>query len=468
MKRRLPDLTLRARLTVLVVAAVAVAVVAVSLTSWLVTQASLYRQFDAQLQAYAQVAAKSASPADALATLRSADRDGRSTDPDHGIGLTVQFLDAAGAPTGTAGEVSAFPVGAPARQVAAGAISVGSEVDKIGSDRYRVWIAARPDGGAVQVARDSEGVEHTLADLGLWELLVGFAGVLVAALIGRAVAKTALRPVDTLTAAAGEVARTQALAAEITVKGRGELAKLAESFNEMLAALATSRDEQRRLVEDAGHELRTPLASLRNNIELLIHAQTRSGLPSDDHARLLADLDTQSAELTDLVGELVELATGDRSPEGVEDVELDDLVRTAVDRARPHAPGIGFDLSAEASVVRGRPAALERAVLNILGNAAKWSPAGGTVTVTLTAEPGEAHLVVTDEGPGIPDTDLPHVFERFYRAASARSLPGSGLGLAIVQQVVAQHHGRVTASNGECGGARFELTLPCAAPVRGS
>ncbi|MEW2503832.1 HAMP domain-containing sensor histidine kinase [Amycolatopsis sp. NPDC047767] len=467
MKRRLPELTLRARLTVLVVAAVAVAVVAVSLTSWLVTQASLYRQFDAQLQAYAQVAAKSASPADALATLRTADRDGRSTDPGHGVGLTVQFVDAAGAPTGDAGEVSAFPVGAQARQVAAGAISVGSEVDRIGSDRYRVWIAARPAGGAVQVARDSEGVEHTLADLGLWELLVGLAGVLVAALIGRAVAKTALRPVDTLTAAAGEVARTQALAAEITVKGRGELAKLAESFNEMLAALATSRDEQRRLVEDAGHELRTPLASLRNNIELLIHAQTRSGLPSDDHARLLTDLDTQSAELTDLVGELVELATGDHSPEDVEDVELADVVRTAVDRARPRAPGIRFDLSTEAAesvVVRGRPAALERAVLNILGNAAKWSPPGGTVTVTLAAGPGEAHLVVTDEGPGIPDTDLPHVFERFYRAASARAQPGSGLGLAIVHQVVAQHHGRVRASNGERGGARFELALP----VRGS
>ncbi|MEU4674454.1 hypothetical protein AB0F91_42475 [Amycolatopsis sp. NPDC023774] len=172
MRRRLPDLTLRARLTVLAVAAVAVAVVAVSLTSWLVTQASLYRQFDAQLQAYAQVAAKSASPADALATLRSADHDGRSADPGHGIGLTVQFVDASGAPTAAAGEVSAFPVGAQARQVAAGTISVGSEVDKIGSDRYRVWIAARPAGGAVQVARDSEGVEHTLADLGLWELPV--------------------------------------------------------------------------------------------------------------------------------------------------------------------------------------------------------------------------------------------------------------------------------------------------------
>ncbi|MEU4674453.1 sensor histidine kinase [Amycolatopsis sp. NPDC023774] len=119
-------------------------------------------------------------------------------------------------------------------------------------------------------------------------------------------------------------------------------------------------------------------------------------------------------------------------------------------------------------MVRGRPAALERAVLNILGNAAKWTPPGGTVTVTLTGGSGEAHLVVTDEGPGIPDADLPHVFERFYRAASARSQPGSGLGLAIVHQVVAQHHGRVSASNGERGGARFELALPCAAPVRDS
>jgi two-component system sensor histidine kinase MprB len=284
--------------------------------------------------------------------------------------------------------------------------------------------------------------------------------VLAAALTGRAVARTALRPVETLTAAAGEVARTQALSAEITVTGRGELARLAESFNEMLTALATSRDDQRRLVEDAGHELRTPLASLRNNIELLVHAQTRNGLPAEDHARLLADLDAQSAELTDLVGELVELATGDPSPETVEPVRLGEVVRAAVDRVRLRAPGVRFELSAAEAVVRGRPAALERAVLNVLGNAAKWSPPGGVVTVTLAAENGVAHLVVADEGPGIAEDDLPHVFERFYRAASARALPGSGLGLAIVEQVVLQHDGRVSATNVEPAGARFELTLP--------
>ncbi|HEY3711117.1 MAG TPA: ATP-binding protein [Amycolatopsis sp.] len=458
MRPRIRALTLRARLTVLVVSAVAVAVVAVSLTSWLVTRANLYRQFDAQLQAYAQVAAKSASPAEALAALRSTDRDGGDTG--HGLGLTVQFLDAAGVPTAVGGEASAIPVGAQAHQVAAGVVTVGSEVDKIGSDRYRVWIAARLGGGAVQVARDSEGVERTLAELGLWELAVGLSVVFAAALTGRAVARTALRPVETLTAAAGEVARTQALSAEITVTGRGELALLAESFNAMLTALATSRDDQRRLVEDAGHELRTPLASLRNNIELLIHVQTRSGLPADDHTHLLADLDAQSAELTDLVGELVELATGDRSPETVEPVELGDVVRAAVERARPRAPGVRFELSVAEAVVRGRPAALERAVLNILGNAAKWSPSGGVVTVTLAAEDGLARLVVADEGPGIAEADLPHVFERFYRAASARALPGSGLGLAIVEQVVLQHDGRVTAANGEPAGARFEVTLP--------
>ncbi|HEY2060787.1 MAG TPA: ATP-binding protein [Amycolatopsis sp.] len=458
MRPRIRALTLRARLTVLVVSAVAVAVVAVSLTSWLVTRANLYRQFDAQLQAYAQVAAKSATPAEALTALRTTDHDGGDTG--HGLGLTVQFLNAAGKPTAVGGEASAIPVGAEAHQVAAGAVTVGSEEDKIGSDRYRVWIAARPGGGAVQVARDSEGVERTLAELGLWEFGVGFSVVLAAALIGRAVARTALRPVETLTAAAGEVARTQALSAEITVTGRGELALLAESFNAMLTALATSRDDQRRLVEDAGHELRTPLASLRNNIELLIHVQSSSGLPADDHTRLLADLDAQSAELTDLVGELVELATGDRSPETVEPVELGDVVRAAVERARPRAPGVRFELSAAEAVVRGRPAALERAVLNILGNAAKWSPPGGVVTVTLAAEDGVARLVVADEGPGIAEADLPHVFERFYRAASARALPGSGLGLAIVEQVVLQHDGRVTAANGEPSGARFEVTLP--------
>jgi two-component system sensor histidine kinase MprB len=443
-------------------AAVAIAVVGVSLTSWLMVRAKLYQQFDAQLHSYAQLAATTGSPADALTTLTTADRSSLNSGTDHSPGLTVQFLDQAGNWTGTAGVVPAIPVSANARQVAAGKLANETEVVKIGSDRYRVWTVQRT-GGAAQVARDAEGIENTLAELGLWHGLVSLVGIAVATLVGLVVARAALRPVDVLTAGAERVARTQDLTAKIPVNGQGEIARLAEAFNAMLGALAGSRAAQRRLVEDAGHELRTPLTSLRTNVELLIHAasQTNSAkvLSEEDRGRLLADLDVQTIELTTLVGELIELSKEDTTPEPLERLEPADVVATAVERARPRAPQVRFETSLAAAEILGRPVSLERAVLNLLDNAAKWSPAGGTVRVSVVADGDLARITVTDEGPGIPDEDLPHVFERFYRAEAARALPGSGLGLAIVEQVANLHGGTVSAANAESGGARVSMTL---------
>ena len=455
-------MSLRTRLTVMAATAVAVAIVGVSLTSWLLVRAKLYQQFDAQLHTYAQLAAKTESPADALTTLATADRRSPESGSDRSPGITVQFLDRSGNAAGAAGEAPSIPVSANARQVAAGQVADETEIVKIGHDRYRVWTVQRTD-GAAQVARDAEGIENTLAELGLWHGLVGLVGIAVAALVGLVVARAALRPVDVLTAGAERVARTQDLTAKIPVSGQGEIARLAEAFNAMLAALAGSRAAQRRLIEDAGHELRTPLTSLRANVELLIHASSQTDpakvLSEEDRSRLLTDLDVQSIELSTLVGELVELSKEDTTPEPLERLAPADVVATAVERARPRAPQVRFETSLIAAEVLGRPVSLERAVLNLLDNAAKWSPAGGTVRVSVVADADAVRIIVTDEGPGIPEEDLPHVFDRFYRAEAARALPGSGLGLAIVEQVAHLHGGTVSAANTESGGARVSMTL---------
>jgi two-component system sensor histidine kinase MprB len=332
---------------------------------------------------------------------------------------------------------------------------------RIGYDQYRVWTVAARDGGLVQVARDAEGIEQTLTELGLLHVLLSVIGVLGAAVLGRSVARAALRPVDALTAGAERVAHTQDLKAKIPVAGRGEIARLAEAFNAMLSALGSSRAAQRRLVEDAGHELRTPLTSLRNNVELLIHAEgSAKVLAAADRTRLLGDLGTQAVELSTLVGELVELAKDDSSPEPPVPADLSDIVGAAVERARARAPRVRFDTDLTRVQVVGHPASLERAVLNMLDNAAKWSPPEGAVRVSVRNSSDHAVVRVEDEGPGIDQVDLPHVFERFYRAEAARALPGSGLGLAIVEQVAAGHGGTVRAGRAEAGGALLELLLP--------
>ena len=466
MKRpRWKRLSLRARLGVLVAAAVAIAVVLVSAISFSVTRVDLFDQFDARLQSYAQLAAKTASPAEALETLRSADNHGSDMGSGRDSGLTVQFLSPTGEVTGTAGAKSVIPPLPPEAPVALGALGRTSDTRRIDGDRFRVWTAQRSDGGTVEVAQDSEDIEDTLARLGFWLIVVSLAGVVGATLVGRVIARSALRPVDDLTAAAENVARTQELSAAIEVTAAGEIGRLASAFNAMLSALSRSRDEQRRLAEDAGHELRTPLTSLRNNIELLIHAEAnpQRQLSAEDRSRLLADLDTQAVELTALIGELVDLSTGERPSEVAERVALADVVGSALERTRSRWPKVSFTAELTGAEVLARPAALERAVLNVLENAAKWSPPGGTVHVTMAVTPDAVRVRVDDEGPGIADADLPHVFERFYRADAARALPGSGLGLAIVDQVLTQHGGRAEAGRAETGGARFDLVVPPAA-----
>ncbi len=331
----------------------------------------------------------------------------------------------------------------------------------LGREHYRVMTVQVPlsggGTGALQIARPLSDVERALADLRLILALVTAGGIAVALGIGTVVARATIRPVTRLTRAAEHVAATQDLAATIEVDSDDELGRLAQAFNSMLDALRLSREQQAQLVSDAGHELRTPLTSLRTNIELLMRARQ---MPDPDRAELLSDVRDQIEELTALVGDIVETARADETAR-VEPTEtrLDEVVGSALERARRRAPSLRFEVSLTPGSVRGQPALLERAVLNLLDNAAKWSPPGGTVEVRLSRSRCWL-LEVRDHGPGIDEADLPRVFERFYRAPTARSMPGSGLGLAIVRNVVSDHGGTVEAARAPGGGTIVRITLP--------
>ncbi len=310
---------------------------------------------------------------------------------------------------------------------------------------------------SVQIGYPLTNVDNSLTFLRLMLVLVVLGGGAVAAGLGWLVGRRSIRPVELLSSAAQHVAETQDLSATIDDTGNDELGRLARSFNAMLGALDASRQQQAKLISDAGHELRTPLTSLRTNIEVLMKMRDLSGA---DREALLADVDSQLKELTTLVGDLVDLAREDERPEAEpETVPFDQLVQRAVDRAQRRALSLHFDVALQPGQILAQPALLERAVMNVLDNAAKWSPTGGRVGVTLASN-SSWHLTVTDEGPGVAPEDLPHIFERFYRAQSARSMPGSGLGLAIVQRVVASHGGTVEITSPPGGGARVDIDLP--------
>lgn len=342
--------------------------------------------------------------------------------------------------------------------VASGDAKQSLRTVRAGGVDYRVVavpIQGQP-GLALVIAQSLEPQQHVLTKLGLVTLLFGIAGMITAGVAGWAVARNGLRPVRRLTIAAEDIARTERLA-PIPVEGDDEIARLASAFNQMLASLAASRDRQRRLVADAGHELRTPLTSLRTNIDLL--SQAGSSLPDDARAELLTDVRAQLEELTTLVGDLVELARDEPTPAVIGTVELHEVLDHAVARVRRRAPTLSFFVTADQWYVEGDAAALERALTNLLDNAAKWSPASGTVRVALH----QGVITLDDDGPGIAEADLPHVFERFYRSSESRAMPGSGLGLSIVAQVVERHAGSVDAGPAPSGGTRVTLRLPGAA-----
>ena len=334
----------------------------------------------------------------------------------------------------------------------------------VGGTELRVLTQGARAMGAVMVAQPLTEVDHELSRLLLIMAAIGGAGVLLAALLGALVARTALAPIARFTARTETLTGNLDLSSRLEVGGRDELARLAESFNTTLDALERSVQAQRHLIADASHELRTPIASLRANIQVLAEAER---LPPGEQESLRADIVAELDELTALVGDVVELARGAEPDRVAEDVRLDELVRAAVASARRRGAGAGeraeagearFALELEPTLVRGHAERIARAASNLIDNARRWSPPGGEVQVALR----EGVLSVRDHGPGFKEQDLPFVFDRFYRAREARKLPGSGLGLAIVRQAAEAHGGFATAENAPGGGALLRVSFGAA------
>jgi two-component system sensor histidine kinase MprB len=340
-----------------------------------------------------------------------------------------------------------LPVSDTARRIAVA--GRGRKFDDVNVDgtHLRVLTVGLGQAGALQVARPLAEVDSALDRVLVILILMGLGGIAAGAALGAGVARTALAPIRRFTSGTEQIAGAGDVSRRMEVHGDDELARLARSFNATLDDLERSVEAQRQLVADAGHELRTPIASLRANIQVLEDADR---LPAEERKALRDDILTELEELTALVADVVELARGAKPGDGADDVRLDLIVDALVERAQ-RRPGVevSYDVLAEPTVVTGQPERISRAVSNLLDNARKWSPPGGLVEVRLNG--GE--LSVRDHGPGFDERDLPHVFDRFFRSERARSMPGSGLGLAIVRQAAEAHGGWARAENAEGGGA---------------
>lgn len=457
------SLPLRVRLTALTATAVAVAIAFSAAACWFVTEHQLEKRL------YRALAEASYPPGFLFRALNRCEQAPRSERlephaPEH---ATLQLVRADGRRCVVSGPAVAVTV-TDLRVALGGADTVVDTTTEEGVPVRALVRRTDLPGTAMVIARPLREIEEPLAALAVVLGVVAGVGVLSSATAGALVARTALAPVDRLTAAVEHIARTEDLAAAIEVTGADEIARLGRSFNTMTAALAASREHQLQLVADAGHELRTPLTSLRANAELLQRSlATGRPLPAHRQHAMLASMVTQTQELSTLVDGLLQLArpvpsTGTGQP--VEPVPVHQVVTRAVERARLRGPDLVFHVELAPWYTPVDPVALERAVVNLLDNAVKFGPADGTVQVRLRPGAGDtAELTVRDEGPGIAAEDLPHVFQRFWRSSSARALPGSGLGLAIVAQVVQRAGGTVglgPADPATGTGTLARITLP--------
>jgi two-component system, OmpR family, sensor histidine kinase MprB len=379
--------------------------------------------------------------------------------PEQEFGIAPSFfqlIDSNGKAVSPVGERSRLPVLLPVSQRAIEVARTGTgayytDVEVRGTP-LRMYVRPSGSGRALLAARSLTEVDDALNRLG-WSLAITcLAGIVLAALVGAIVARGALRPIRTLTATAERITDTHDLGERIETEGDDELSRLGTTFNAMLDSLEGALRSQRQLVSDASHELRTPLTSLRTNIDLL---RQRVTLSKRDRERLLRDVTRELEELTTLVSNIVELARGSQRDLHLEQVSLDELAERLVERAESRFPSLEFRLDAETTTVWGDPEELERAMWNLVENAAKWSDSGARIEIRTVG--GE--IIVRDHGPGVSEADRPFIFERFYRSDAARSKPGSGLGLAIVRQIAESHGGRVELDSPPGGGARFRLAF---------
>lgn len=467
-------MSLRARLTLITCVTVAVAVVVVAIVGYVAVRRQLLDDVDRQLQqraeyAVASTAVEQAQQDHTFTNLlpQLARRPGRGmppVDPFADPDIAFQVINANGEVVSRpGGNPVSLPVDDTDRALAASTAGA-STVRNVSVDgtTERMLTVATGDEVAVQVSRSLAPTEDTLQTLTVLFALVGGIVIAVAVGTGFAMTRRSLQPIGRLTDAAEQIARTQDVSgvidtATIGTRSTDEVGRLSDAFNEMLAALAGAREQQRQLVADASHELRTPLTSLRTNIEVLSRAAERKQLDEASTRALMHDVRTELEALSTLVAEIVDLAsdatTADSAP--FEPVDLAEIVRDTASRtARRHGIVVHVRVG-DSAIVSGVPALLERAVSNVLENAAKWDRSGLPIETTVDG----GRVRVRDHGPGLGGADPARLFDRFYRGPDSQRMPGSGLGLAIVKQVVERHGGRVEAADlGD--GTLVGFTLP--------
>jgi two-component system, OmpR family, sensor histidine kinase MprB len=436
----------RLRVTLLIAAAVAIAAIGASVAMYFVVQDQLITQVNKNLQA-----AASGPIRDSGSPFRRGPGDQMVSNRPEVFG---QIINASGTVIqGDGGYSIPSLVTAEVKDVAAGKAPEFFATAVGGDARFQIYV--KPiQGGAIEVVQELAPIDAALAQTRL--LLIAFAAgaILLAAAFGALIGRAALAPVKRLTATVEEVTKTRDLSRRVAAQGRDELSRLGTSFDAMLGQLETSLRSQRQLVADASHELRTPLTSLRTNLELL-----ERGQPTDpvERQQLLGDLVSQIERLTTLVGDLIEVARDEETPMPFEELQLDEVVHEVVDDVSFRYPKVRFNVTSAPSSIKGVKVRVARAVTNLLDNAAKYSPPGGTVDVSVA----NGEISVRDHGPGVAAEDATRVFDRFWRSNDARQLPGSGLGLSIVKDVAESHGGSVTLERpiDGGGGARFRLRL---------
>ena len=443
-------MSLRWKVALAVAAVAAFTTLAAGLASYSSTKDRLYDEIDSSLQVGMMTPDTPGPPQAPHFEMTGPNLGPDAVDPDDPFSRVPdlyqqQVIGPDGNPVFRSGDV-ALPVTDQARERIGTANDVFIETVTAGGTQFRVRTTGFP-GGAFQIARSLEETNRVLSSLRARTLVIVLVATGVAALLGSLIAGRVTASLRRLTAAADTVRTTGQLDVDVATEGRDEVSRLGSSFGAMLSSLARSQTEQRRLVQDAGHELKTPLTSIRTNLDVL---RRHPDLADTDRHQVVGDLHAE-------VEEIVAVAGGVAIDEPRTTFSLGDAVADVVDRYQRRT-GRTIRLNADESTVVAQPTGVQRAISNLLENAIKFDPSGGLIEVAVR----QGRVEVLDRGPGISDGDAPLVFERFHRGASARTMPGSGLGLSIVRDVVIRNGGTVHAAARDGGGADVGFVLPLA------